>query len=197
MKLSALLYYTDLGRFSPAPFSRPFSWTQHQVTSLFTSLYRGWPIGEIVLWTRPQGLANTRMNPAPEMIVDGAQRITAIYAAIRGRKPFFTLPSEVVSCPLRFHVMREEFAVYHPSMIDDRCWIELTDLFERESPALGEILASFYESPPTGISQGEVTRRLSRLAGIADLHLAVQYMPSEASEGECHDFYQLIHRRGI
>jgi len=73
------------------PFQRGFRWESADVTKLFDSLYRGFPIGNLLLWRRPAPAQQLTVGPvtidAPETesalwVVDGQQRITSIVGAL-------------------------------------------------------------------------------------------------------------------
>jgi hypothetical protein len=73
------------------PFQRGFKWEATDVTKLFDSLYRGYPIGNLLLWRRPASAQELTVGPvtidAPETesalwVVDGQQRITSIVGAL-------------------------------------------------------------------------------------------------------------------
>lgn len=73
------------------PFQRGFRWESSDVTKLFDSLYRGFPIGNLLLWRRPAPAQHLIVGPieieAPETesalwVVDGQQRITSIVGAL-------------------------------------------------------------------------------------------------------------------
>jgi hypothetical protein len=73
------------------PFQRGFKWESADVTKLFDSLYRGFPIGNLLLWRRPAPAQQLTLGPvtidAPETesalwVVDGQQRITSMVGAL-------------------------------------------------------------------------------------------------------------------
>lgn len=72
-------------------FQRPFRWGREDIRRLFDSVLRGYPIGSVLLWTRPAPeqelvLGNLHIS-APAMgkawwVVDGQQRITSLANAL-------------------------------------------------------------------------------------------------------------------
>ncbi|HET8684103.1 MAG TPA: DUF262 domain-containing protein [Micromonosporaceae bacterium] len=73
------------------PFQRGFKWEAADVVKLFDSLVRGFPIGNLLLWSRPAPAQRLRVGPleinAPETdtalwVVDGQQRITSLVGAL-------------------------------------------------------------------------------------------------------------------
>lgn len=72
-------------------FQRPFIWDAKDVRDLFDSLYRGFPVGTLLLWRHmaPAGKValgpieiEVRENPNALWVVDGQQRITSLFAAL-------------------------------------------------------------------------------------------------------------------
>lgn len=77
------------------PFQREFVWNASQICFLLDSIYRGYPIGSFIFWKTIRRLPHHReiggikLNDIPQgsqidYVLDGQQRITSLYAAIRG-----------------------------------------------------------------------------------------------------------------
>jgi len=69
---------------------RPFVWSGTQVRNLFDSLYRGFPVGQVMFWetgaqndSRHIGV-DAKVATPRLVIVDGQQRLTAAYAVMTG-----------------------------------------------------------------------------------------------------------------
>lgn len=82
---------------------RRYVWKSTQVRDLFDSLYRGYPVGSILVWERPSGeegrnldvgeKAGERRRGQEKLLLDGQQRLTSLTAIlkdeeliVRGRK---------------------------------------------------------------------------------------------------------------
>ena len=72
-------------------FQRSFVWNSGDVKALFGSLYRGFPIGTLLLWQRHGPAGVTSFGPleleAPEIthalwVVDGQQRVTSLLGTL-------------------------------------------------------------------------------------------------------------------
>ena len=91
--LAGLLHYIDIGDIGLPDIQRPFVWTAAKVRDLFDSMHRGFPVGYLLFWsnagaegTRFIG-TNDKARKVPHLlIVDGQQRLTALYAVFRGIK---------------------------------------------------------------------------------------------------------------
>ena len=86
----SLIEDIDLGRIGLPELQRPFVWPNVNVRDLFDSLYRGYPVGFLLFWkTGAEGDlrkigTDTKQNTPELAIVDGQQRLTSLYAVIKG-----------------------------------------------------------------------------------------------------------------
>jgi hypothetical protein len=86
----SLIEDIDLGRIGLPELQRPFVWPNVNVRDLFDSLYRGYPVGFLLFWkTGAEGAlksigTDTKQIAAELAIVDGQQRLTSLYAVIKG-----------------------------------------------------------------------------------------------------------------
>lgn len=64
---------------------RPFVWDSTKVRDLLDSLYKGFPVGYIIVWKNPDvRLKDGTMSIGKKILIDGQQRVTALQAAIAG-----------------------------------------------------------------------------------------------------------------
>ena len=91
VSLDWLVHMAEIGRLRPAPFSRPQVWSARQVADLFDSIYRGYPIGTLLVIEQPADeedvlLGNALIHaPSDEralILIDGLQRVTAIVGSL-------------------------------------------------------------------------------------------------------------------
>ena len=66
---------------------RPFVWDASKVRDLLDSLYKGFPVGYIIVWQNPKvKLKDGTTSSGKKVLIDGQQRITALSAAIAGNE---------------------------------------------------------------------------------------------------------------
>lgn len=66
---------------------RPFVWDSSKVRDLMDSLYKGFPVGYIIVWQNPNvKLKDGTTAVGKKVLIDGQQRITALAAAIVGQE---------------------------------------------------------------------------------------------------------------
>ena len=89
--LEQLFGYIDMGDLGLPDIQRPFVWRDAKIRDLFDSLYRGFPIGSYLLWrnsiagkTKQIGERQPAHKEPNLLIIDGQQRLTALYAVFRG-----------------------------------------------------------------------------------------------------------------
>ena len=82
-----IISWINSGEIAIAEMQRPFVWDSTKVRDLIDSLYKGYPIGYIIIWKNPDvKLKNGTLSIGKKIVIDGQQRITALTAAITGRE---------------------------------------------------------------------------------------------------------------
>jgi hypothetical protein len=138
--LEQLFSYIDIGDLGLPDIQRPFVWKDAKVRDLFDSIYRGFPIGSYLLWRNSSnghshqiGVEEREHNDPNLLIIDGQQRLTALYSVFRG----FAVKDDMYedrTIKIAFNPVTEEFRVAdaatqrNPEFINN-----LTDLFTRGS----------------------------------------------------------------
>lgn len=94
--VEALLQLVRDGKIRVPDFQRPLRWRLPHVLDLFDSVYRGFPVGDLLFVKQPAPAARLRVGPvgvdAPAasdayFVVDGQQRITALAGAMLHPEP--------------------------------------------------------------------------------------------------------------
>lgn len=114
--LQTLINNIDIGLIGLPDIQRPFVWKDNKVRDLFDSMYKGYPVGYLLFWAngfddtaRTIGTENKQKHPSL-LIVDGQQRLTSLYAVVKGVKVVrenFTKEKIVIA----FHPIEEKFVV--------------------------------------------------------------------------------------
>lgn len=88
--LGSLIDAIGNGQIGLPDIQRPFVWKNVKVRDLFNSMYRGYPVGYLLFWetgvksgARKIGTDEKQLAPS-RVIVDGQQRLTSLYAVIKG-----------------------------------------------------------------------------------------------------------------
>lgn len=90
-EIPRLIGLATSGQLRIPDFQRSFVWDASDIRKLFDSIYRGFPIGTLLLWRQPVPAANIAFGPAAFVaeadaeglvVVDGQQRITALVGSL-------------------------------------------------------------------------------------------------------------------
>jgi len=158
-------------------FQRGYVWNRDQVRSLFTSLYRRHPVGGLLMWVTPSETATHRGDHAlapgvVKLLLDGQQRITSIYGAVRGKAPRFFEGNAATFTGLWFHLDTETFEFYQrQKMKSDPHWIDVTELFTKGFDGLDEMIAPLSQQESPTQRDGRYWGRLVKLLGVTDIDL--------------------------
>jgi hypothetical protein len=131
------------GRLDIPEFQRDFVWRPDQVRALVDSLYRDYPIGQILTWTNPAYTAPRGPSGTPTSrvwLVDGQQRTTAL-CLVFGKKPYWwpdgrdwerRLVTTNVVADLLAPGPDPEFRLINPVRAGDPRWIPVRDVVAHE-----------------------------------------------------------------
>lgn len=89
-RLASLLSDVERGNIKIPVFQRQYIWSDEQIVSLLDSIYRGYPVGSLLMWSTKEELKHERnvggfkLPLTPEdypvnYILDGQQRLTTLY----------------------------------------------------------------------------------------------------------------------
>lgn len=90
--LASLIQQIDLGVIGLPDIQRPFVWKDTKVRDLFDSMYKGYPVGYLLFWANAyqEGSksigTDTKQKAAQLLIVDGQQRLTSLFAVMKGQQ---------------------------------------------------------------------------------------------------------------
>ncbi|MEQ9479821.1 MAG: DUF262 domain-containing protein, partial [Algiphilus sp.] len=97
-RLSALLADVDGGNVKIPVFQREYVWTDEQIMGLLDSIYQGYPVGSLLLWSTKAPLNHERniggfkLPDTPtdfpvNYVLDGQQRLTTLYGVFNSERP--------------------------------------------------------------------------------------------------------------
>jgi len=137
--LSGLLDAIEIGTIGLPEIQRPFIWKNAKIRDLFDSMYRGYPIGYFLFWKN--GLGNNlkqigigHKQKIPDLlIVDGQQRLTSLYAVIKGI-PVIRENYNQENIEIAFNPLKEEFKVTDAAIRKDPQYIpNISIIWEKEA----------------------------------------------------------------
>ncbi len=90
--LSKLIDDIDMGVIGLPELQRPFVWPNINVRDMFDSMYKGFPVGYLLFWENGltdhhRQIGTGKKQKAPSLlIVDGQQRLTSLFAVLKGMR---------------------------------------------------------------------------------------------------------------
>ena len=134
ISIDQIILALNKGDYALPEFQRGYEWKTDRVKRLFMSLYKGYPCGTFLLWKTIRRKSIMR-GDLPEdggevtLILDGQQRMTAIYGVVCGIPPkqFYDGDAKEFS-ELWFNVATETIEVYNKQKMDTprSHWISIT-----------------------------------------------------------------------
>ncbi len=204
--LGSLIKFIQLGEIGLPDIQRPFVWKNPKVRDLFDSMYRGYPVGYLLFWqnaltddARPIG-ADSKQKPPRLLIVDGQQRLTSLYAVLKGI-PVVREDYERERIEIAFNPLLQAFEVtdaairrdpsYMPSI--SVLWSDRTDLFD----VVDEYLVKLAESRPLDEAERKSAKRaIARLHGLLSFPFTALELSAHIDEEQVSEVFVRINSKG-
>lgn len=128
--IQTLLTWIQTGEIAIPEIQRPFVWDATKVRNLMDSLYRGYPIGYLIIWRNPDvRLKDGSKSIGKRILIDGQQRAMALMTALQGRM-IVTKEYQKAHIRIAFHPLERRFEVSNPAIEKDKAWIpDITHVF--------------------------------------------------------------------
>lgn len=162
---------------------RPFVWNEDQISRLFDSIMREYPISTLLIWKTKEQIKHRKFidNFLPDikltnfyvpdnsrskmMVLDGQQRLQSLFIGLRGsyfgRELYFDLLSGVLAAPedirYRFAFKDKDAAIWP--------WVRFKDIVFQNSKLPGEIAEELIKNATTSLSDDDkrlITRNIER-----------------------------------
>lgn len=127
----------DQGTLALPDIQRPFVWPNTKVRDLLDSMYRGFPVGQVMFWqtgaspgAKQIGTDSKPVAVPYHLIVDGQQRLTSLYAVVTG-KPVVRSDFTTARIKIAFNPFSEQFSVQDATTLKQVEWLaDITPLFD-------------------------------------------------------------------
>lgn len=205
-QLSNLLTYIEIGEIGLPEIQRPFVWPNTKVRDLFDSMYRGFPVGYLLFWVN--GLsgnhrqigAEHKQKAARLLIVDGQQRLTSLYAVLKGI-PVIRADFRKERIYIAFRPKDQKFEVADAAIRRDPEWIpDISELWGGDKSRSKFVKAFFTRlSESRDVSEDEEDRLsevIDRLYDIQNYPFTSLELTQTVNEEEVADVFVRINSRG-
>ncbi len=203
--VSSLLEFIDLGEIGLPDIQRPFVWKNIKVRDLFDSMYRGYPVGYLLFWQNAfdqgDGRAigdDKKQKPARLLIVDGQQRLTSLYAVVKGI-PVLRENYEKETIAIAFNPLQGRFEVADAAIRRDKSFIpNISDVWNK---GLFEIVDEYLEGLESTRDVDEEERRgikgaISRLHSMTGFPFTALELSANIDEEQVADVFVRINSKG-
>lgn len=204
--LDTLINYIEVGDIGLPHIQRPFVWKNAKVRDLFDSMYKGYPVGYLLFWQN--GLTaderaigtNTKQKPPKLVIVDGQQRLTSLYAVVKGISVFRENYESEKIC-IAFNPLEEKFEVADAAIQRDTAyipdisilWNKDTDIFEFVEEYLSRLRTSRDFSNE---EEKKIKKAVIKLKNLLSFPFTTLELSANISEENVSDVFIRINSKG-
>ncbi len=176
---------------------RPFVWNSTKVRDLLDSLYKGFPIGYIIVWKNPDvRLKDGSISIGKKILIDGQQRVTALQAAIAG---LCVTDANYNKKPIRisFNPQTETFEVLNSAIEKDSKWIpDISKVFEPEFEEFPFIVEYCADNGLKG-NESAISKVITKLKKVQDISIGVTDLNQCLTIDEVTDIFIRINSQGV
>lgn len=184
---------------------RPFVWSSSKIRDLLDSMYRGYPVGELMFWNHAGDGENgaigvdVKQQTSTHRIVDGQQRITSLYVAVTGQ-PVVNRNYQQERRRISFNPFTERFEVATPAFDKSAEWVpDVADVFKSSLKTYKKFVAR-YEAVHGELTDGQdqqVHGALERLAGLRSRTFKVVELLPSVEKAVVADVFVRINSEGV
>lgn len=183
---------------------RPFVWEKVKVRDLVDSLYRGYPVGELMFWntagdedTKSIG-TGTKTQPASAKIVDGQQRLTSLYVVLTG-EPVVDDEYRRERIRIAFNPLTERFEVTSAALEKSADWIaDISTVFASPLKARKAFIERYRASHEVSDEAEERLEEVfTKLHGLTNFTFTVVELQSTVDREKVAEIFVRINSEGV
>lgn len=183
---------------------RPFVWSNAKIRDLLDSMYRGYPVGEIMFWNmtlddESRAISGATGRRSAHQIIDGQQRLTSLYAVFKGasvRDVNYNARKIIIS----FNPFTEKFEVLNTAIQRSSQWVpNISDYILDPIGAQGDFIDRYEESndPLDRGAQRALSTTLRKLDNLRNYGFNVVEIQDEADKKQVADIFVRINSEGV
>ena len=204
--LTTLIQQIDLGVIGLPDIQRPFVWKDTKVRDLFDSMYKGYPVGYFLFWananiegTKGIGTATKQKHPTL-LIVDGQQRLTSLYAVVKGQE-VIRENYEKANIVIAFNPLEEKFEIPDASIKRNPRYFQNISELWRDDADLFEITDQFIERLKQSIEitsedVKKIRKAFNNLTNLQGYPFSALELSAEIDEEQVADVFVRINSQG-
>lgn len=203
-KVQGLVDSVESGVVQLPDLQRPFVWPKSKIRDLLDSMYRGYPVGELMFWNVAQEDSSRTISGATgrigaHQIIDGQQRLTSLYAVFKGaavRDADYN--SKTMS--IAFNPVTEKFEVTNTAIEKSADWIGNVSEFFGNPFKVRRSFKKRYEEVRGELSEEMeelIEERLGRLDSLRNYEFTVVEIQPDADKKVVADIFVRINSEGV
>ncbi|WP_433123027.1 GmrSD restriction endonuclease domain-containing protein [Arthrobacter koreensis] len=203
-KVQGLVDSVESGVVQLPDLQRPFVWPKSKIRDLLDSMYRGYPVGELMFWNVSQEDSSRTISGATgrtgsHQIIDGQQRLTSLYAVFKGaavRDADYN--SKRMS--IAFNPLTEKFEVTNTAIEKSVDWISNVSDFFGNTFKIRRSFKKRYEEARGELSEDMeelIEERLGRLDSLRNYEFTVVEIQPDANKIVVADIFVRINSEGV
>lgn len=189
-----IISWISSGEIAIPEMQRPFVWETSKVRDLMDSLYKGYPVGYLIIWKNPDvKLKDGTLSSGKKIVIDGQQRITALTAAIAG-KDVVNQQYKKVRIKISFNPVDEKFEVFNPAIEKDSKYIN--DISEVFKPDFNSFNFAVKYGELNNVNPADVSNTITKLTAIKNNSIGVIDLDSDLDIETVTDIFIRINSKG-
>ena len=203
LSISAILGLIKANDIAIPEIQRPFVWKSKQVRDLMDSLYKGYPVGYIILWKNPNvKLKDGTISAGKKVLIDGQQRVTALMTALAGQniinEDYKTTRIKIAFDPFAALTGDDEaeiFAVQTPAHIKSSRWIpDIAEMFS-DNFSRFKFINNYCAANP-GMKDESLDSIISKLKGLVNQSIGIIELSDSLQIDIVTDIFVRINSKG-
>jgi len=211
LTVNQLIEKIDTGELGLPELQRPFIWKDSKVRDLFDSMLRGYPIGYLMLWECPTlekkksiGVESHSYATPRQVIIDGQQRLTSLYAVMKGKKVVNSNYQEKTII-ISYHPLLNKFEVGYQATKNDKEWVyNISDIYTNSSyqfiNKFIKSLENYRTSKGLVLADGEreiIAENINAICNLKNHTLPVFDIKANAEEEDVSEVFVRVNSGGV
>lgn len=195
--VETLLSDIKSGNIAIPEMQRPFVWDSSKVRDLVDSLYKGFPVGYIIVWQNPDvKLKDGTKSIGKKVLIDGQQRITAMAAAIVGQEVLDD-HYKWKRIAIAFNPLEEKFEVANNAILKSAKWIPyIAPVLEPAFDSFSFVM-EYCQKNEIEDQMPQVNKIINHLRSIQNNSLGVITLDSRLDIDSVTDIFIRINSKGV
>ena len=201
-QLQNLINDIDTGNIALPDLQRPFVWDTKKARDLIDSLYKGLPVGFVILWeileTNNFKKINQDNKREPRfLVIDGQQRLTSLFSIVKN-KEIISKNVHKFKIKISFNPIEEKFEVHNVATERSKEWIpDISKIFETNSSF--ELINDYLNKIKDlniNIDQNIIAQRIEKVRNILNYPFQVLELSTDIDPEEVSEIFVRINSKG-